>query len=415
MTAPCRCLSDTTEKTCDSSKAQVHNTGLMKRRRKPERRATASIHTRFANVLRNAPMMVWMAADDGAVTYVNRKWLAFTGHRARDEFGDKWLEAVHPDDRHRVVSEYRFAVKHQAPFALEYRMRRADDVYRDLCHYGLPLHEADGTFAGFVGTCVDVTPSRGGTVELEQTMERLRLVAKEEEEARTSRHRLRDLSAHLEAAREEERRQLARALHDEVGQLLTGVRLEIAAAVQQFRETRRPAEFAVVDRLQSAVGLVDLSVATLQRIAIALRPPLLDQIGLTSAIRWEAAVFERRTGIRCRVSSNPPQIEARGYATILYRILLEALANIARHAQAGTVWIRIRERSGRLTLQVRDNGRGISDEDATNPTTLGLLGMRERALAVGGEVTISRHPAGGTKVVVVLPPPPQSTHPTPAP
>ena len=226
---------------------------------------------------------------------------------------------------------------------------------------------------------------------------------REEEELRLSRHRLRDLSAHLEAAREDERRELGRTLHDEVGQLLTGIRLEVASAVDGFRALGTAAEFPIVDRLQAAVGLVDLSIATVQRVTSALRPPVLEHLGLMSAVRWEAAVFRRRTGIRCRVSSGHVDVEDRTVATILYRILLEALTNVARHAHAGTVWITVRQPAGRIILEVRDNGKGISDEALKNPATMGLLGMRERALAAGGEVRIARRPAGGTSVQVSLP------------
>jgi signal transduction histidine kinase len=226
---------------------------------------------------------------------------------------------------------------------------------------------------------------------------------KEEEELRASRHRIRDLSAHLEAAREEERRELARALHDEIGQLLTGIRLEVAAAVQKFQDSRLPENFAVVDRLQAAVGLIDLSISTVQRISTALRPPILDHLGLIASIRWEAAVFERRTGIRSRVSSVPAGLETRTHITVFYRILLEALANVARHANAGTVWIQVRQKPNRLIMEVRDNGRGISDEAIANPQTMGLLGMRERALSVGGDVRVTRLPSGGTSVLVNLP------------
>ena len=226
---------------------------------------------------------------------------------------------------------------------------------------------------------------------------------REEEDLRLSRHRLRDLSAHLESAREDERRELGRTLHDEVGQLLTGIRLEVASAVDAFRATGTAAEFPIVDRLQAAVGLVDLSIATVQRVTSALRPPVLEHLGLMSAIRWEAAVFRRRTGIRCRVSADNVEVEDRAAATILYRILLEALTNVARHAHAGTAWITVKQRPGRVTMEVRDNGKGISDEALKNPATMGLLGMRERALAAGGEVRIIRRPAGGTSVQVSLP------------
>jgi PAS domain S-box-containing protein len=226
---------------------------------------------------------------------------------------------------------------------------------------------------------------------------------REEEDLRLSRHRLRDLSAHLESAREDERRELGRTLHDEVGQLLTGIRLEVASAVDGFRALGTAAEFPIVDRLQAAVGLVDLSIATVQRVTSALRPPVLEHLGLMSAIRWEAAVFRGRTGIRCRVTSTNVKVEDRTAATILYRILLEALTNVARHAHAGTVWITLRQRPGRVTMEVRDNGKGISDEALKNSAMMGLLGMRERALAAGGEVRISRRPAGGTSVQVSLP------------
>ena len=235
---------------------------------------------------------------------------------------------------------------------------------------------------------------------------------KKEEELDRSRRRLRHLSSRLEAAREEERRSLAHTLHDEVGQLLTGLRLEITSAVEKFRQAGTPAAVPVVDRLQAAVGLIDLSVAAVQRVATALRPPLFDHPELLSAIRWEAAIFQARTGIRCRVSAGDVQLDDRAQTTTLHRILLEALTNVARHAHAGTVWIQVRRHGDRVTMEVRDNGKGIDEESLTRPGAMGLLGMRERAFAAGGELRISRRRAGGTSVVVTLPltQPAQSWH-----
>jgi signal transduction histidine kinase len=225
-----------------------------------------------------------------------------------------------------------------------------------------------------------------------------------EEELRESRHRLRELSAHLEAVQEHERRALSRALHDEVGQLLTGLRLELSAAIKEFRDPRAPRPLVVADRLQAAVGLLDLSIASIRRISSALRPPILDHLGLESAIRWEASVFEKRTGIRCRVYTSPAKTAlSPERVTAVYRILLEALTNIARHAQAGTVLVRLRQSRGVLTLEVRDNGLGISDQALGDPHAMGLLGMRERALTVGGDVRITRGARGGTNVLVILP------------
>ncbi len=447
--------------------------------------------------------MVWIADARGRVTFVNRQWLTFTGRRLRDELGDGWTASLHPDDVRAVLESDRAAVAEQAPVTLDYRLRRFDGTYRCITDCALPIHEADGRFAGYVGCCIDVSAERactsaaldaliahmnggvfaetdagqvavvnasfahifdipplasGTTAARVRTLVASQLATpgeccrvsccrgeqmpvselrlkdgrvleqehfsvplegdrsihvwqfrdithrkREEEELRLSRHRLRDLSAHLEAAREDERRELGRTLHDEVGQLLTGIRLEVASAVDGFRALGTAAEFPIVDRLQAAVGLVDLSIATVQRVTSALRPPVLEHLGLMSAVRWEAAVFRRRTGIRCRVSSGDIQVEDRTVATILYRILLEALTNVARHAQAGTVWISLRQPAGRITMEVRDNGKGISDEALKNPATMGLLGMKERALAAGGEVRIARRRAGGTSVQVSLP------------
>ena len=208
-----------------------------------------------------------------------------------------------------------------------------------------------------------------------------------------------------EEVREQERRDLARLLHDELGQLLTGIRLEVAGAVEGFRTAGGPANPAVIDRLQAAVGLVDLSIATIQRMTSALRPPVLEHLTLVEALQWEASVFRRRTGIRCRVSADPLPIEDRVVNTVLYRILLEALTNVARHARAGAVTISLRQRGGTVTLQVRDNGRGIPRRAADEPSSPGLTGMRERARSAGGELRVERGASGGTVVIATLPVP----------
>lgn len=219
-----------------------------------------------------------------------------------------------------------------------------------------------------------------------------------------SRAQVRKLAAHAEQAREEERRQLARTLHDELGQLFSSIRLELVAAVAAFRQAAVPEMRPAVDRLQAAAGLTDVGLASLRQLTTSLRPPILDHLGLLAAIRWEASIFSKRTGIRTHVRSRPASIvfdEAQ--ITALYRILLAALDNIARHAAAGTVWIHLTRRRGVTVMEIRDNGRGISEAQIAGPKTMGLLGMRERALALGGEVRITRAPRSGTRLQVILP------------
>lgn len=219
-----------------------------------------------------------------------------------------------------------------------------------------------------------------------------------------SKRRLREFSAYAEQTREEERRRLARTLHDELGQLFSSIRLELAAAIAQFRESAAPEMRPVVDRLQAAAGLTDIGVGSLRQLTTSLRPPILDHLGLVPSIRWEASLFSKRTGIRCHVRARPASIALDDTrVTALYRILLAALDNIVRHAGAGTVWIHITRRRSMIVMEIRDNGRGITDEQMNNARTMGLLGMRERALALGGEVRISRARRSGTRLLVILP------------
>src|SRR4051812_44167815 len=219
-----------------------------------------------------------------------------------------------------------------------------------------------------------------------------------------SEDRLREFAARAEEAREQERRHLARTLHDELGQVFSSIRLELGAAIATFRDVPDPRLRPVVDRLQAAAGLTDVAVASLRKLTTSLRPPILDHLGLLPAIRWEASIFSKRTGIRCHVRSRPASIPFDdAQITALYRILVAALDNVAKHAGAGTVWIHVTRQRGATLMEVRDNGRGITDEEIHNARTMGLLGMRERALAIGGELRIAPGRRSGTRLLVVLP------------
>jgi len=215
---------------------------------------------------------------------------------------------------------------------------------------------------------------------------------------------LRAFAARAEQAREEERRHLARTLHDELGQVFSSIRLELGAAIAAFRDAGDARMRPVVDRLQAAAGLTDIAVASLRSLTTALRPPILDHLGLLPAIRWEASIFSKRTGIRCHVRARPATMTFDdAQITALYRILGAALDNVSKHAGAGTVWIHLTRQRGATLMEIRDNGRGITDAQIHGAETMGLLGMRERALAIGGELRISRGRRSGTRLLVIVP------------
>ena len=215
---------------------------------------------------------------------------------------------------------------------------------------------------------------------------------------------LRSLALRLEVVREEERARVARELHDELGQVLTSLKLEFMWLVDQLRNSDPKPGIQLVNKLQSLIGLIEVSIQSVRQISSELRPAVLDHLGLREAIQWEATKFEARTGIRCRLSwelKHEPADRTRQLA--MFRILQEALTNVARHAHAGAVRISVRDRGKILTLAIRDNGRGITKAELTSVESIGLLGMTERARMLGGRVMVAGSPGRGTTVTVSVP------------
>ena len=225
-----------------------------------------------------------------------------------------------------------------------------------------------------------------------------------DDELRGLREHLRALAAHLQSVREEERALIAREIHDELGQVLTGLKMNLLWLDKRLSDLGDVIPRPILEEIVSMSKLIDNSIQTVQEISTELRPGVLDDLGLTAAIEWQAQEFQTQTGIRCRFTSNAEDITLdKVWSTAIFRILQEALTNVARHANATRVNISLREKAGSLILVVRDNGKGITETATFNPKSLGLLGMRERALFLGGEVKIRGTPGKGTKITVRIP------------
>jgi len=215
---------------------------------------------------------------------------------------------------------------------------------------------------------------------------------------RESEDKLRRLAAHLISVREEERGHIAREIHDELGQVLTGLKMEVTSLAKQLKDA------ALLEKTNAMCKLIDSSVQTVRKIATGLRPEMLDDMGLVAAVAWQAKEFQKRTGIRCRTKLPPesvrPDIEI---ATTLFRILQEILTNVARHSRATRVDMELTIAEDHVALDVVDNGVGIKDSDLHGKRSLGLLGMQERALLFGGTVSVTGKPGEGTRVAVSIP------------
>jgi signal transduction histidine kinase len=219
-------------------------------------------------------------------------------------------------------------------------------------------------------------------------------------ELEQSREQLRKLTAHLQSVREKERTLIARELHDELGQLLTALNTEAVLLGKKI-----PPEYqALIERARNMTNLIEITMQTLKRIYMALRPGMLDHLGLTVSIGWQADEFTKRTGIACRGKIDREEMNLDpDLATALFWILQETLTNIARHADATKVNARLKATAKKVLLVVKDNGRGITDEQREKPHSFGLLGIRERVAYWGGEVRITGEPGKGTTVHVSIP------------
>lgn len=226
-------------------------------------------------------------------------------------------------------------------------------------------------------------------------------IRESEKSRRTLSEELRALAVRLQAAREEESARLAREIHDELSGALTALKMDLSLVA-----SRIPGDPSglVQRKMEAMAGLIDATLERVRNIVTELRPGILDDLGLVAALEWQAEEFQRRSEIRCLLSLPKEEVAAgRDRSTVVFRILQEALTNVARHANASSVSISLREQAGSLILEVRDNGAGINLEEISSKESFGLLGMRERALAFGGEVQISGSPGVGTTVILRMP------------
>jgi signal transduction histidine kinase len=223
-----------------------------------------------------------------------------------------------------------------------------------------------------------------------------------EMQLRESREQLRALSVYLQHVREEEQIRIAREVHDELGQQLTGLKLQLTWLCGRLPKNLK----SLHEKTKLMSARIDETIQAVRRIATELRPGLLDAAGLVAAIEWQAHQFEQQTGIRCRVISAVREtLRNQDLNTVFFRIFQETLTNVIRHANATKVDVRFYETGNFLVLEVKDNGRGISEMEIHNTKSIGLVGMRERAALLGGEVRLRGKPGKGTEVSVRVPRP----------
>jgi PAS domain S-box-containing protein len=334
----------------------------------------------------NAPIIVWDPSFK--ITRFNRAFERLTGRCAEAVLGMELSFLFPPDSREDSLAHIRRASAGEYWETVEIPIQHADGSVRLLLWNSAVVRSPKGEQ-------IIATIAQGHDITARK---------KAEEALRLSGEQLRALSVHLQSLREEERTRIAREIHDELGQLLTGLKMDLHWAETRLEELKEPRLNPILDKLVAATEVADATITTVQRIASELRPGVLDRLGLMMALRHEIDQFRQRTGIVCHMDTPEEEPDyAPELATAFYRIFQETLTNVARHAVASAVQVAFRGTGAWHTLEVRDNGKGIDEAALTSPHALGLLGMQERAHLLGGTVAFQREATGGTIVTVRLP------------
>lgn len=329
------------------------------------------------------PVLVWQSGPNKLCTYFNSGWLEFTGRTMEQEVGNGWADGVHPEDLRQCLEIYASAFERREPFVMEYRLRHRSGDYLWVLDRGAPLYNSAGSFLGYIGGCIDIHHRKLAEHALQN-----------------SRQELRALAARLHAVREEERTVLAREIHDELSGTLTALKMNLFLLPDRAAKNHD----LFLEKLGSMSGLIDQTLDRVHNIVTELRPVVLDKLGLVAAIDWQTREFYEHSGIVCETHLPAQEIALDSErSTALFRILQEAMANVARHAKASRVIVELRSESGNLTLTVRDDGNGIDESVILDPNSLGLVGMRERALSFGGITEVTASPGEGTLVTVRVP------------
>jgi two-component system sensor histidine kinase UhpB len=221
-----------------------------------------------------------------------------------------------------------------------------------------------------------------------------------EKKLRASHEQLRGLAGYLESVREEERCKIARNIHDELGQTLAGLKIDLSWLAKGLSKEQK----SLFKKTKSMTKVIDMTIQTVKKIAVELRPGVLDDLGIAAAVEWQVGEFEKLTNIKCEFSSNPRDIILdQERSIVIFRIFQEILTNIIRHANATKVKVSLKEQRGNIVLRASDNGKGISQEQILDPKAFGLIGMRERVRPWRGSIRISGDPSEGTTVEVNIP------------
>jgi len=331
---------------------------------------------RFRLVANNAPVLIWMSGTSRFFSFVNQGWLNFTGRRLEQELGEGWLSLVHPDDLDGCLDIYDSAFDRRTDFEREFRLRRRDGEYRWIVDFGVPRFERDGTFCGYIGSCVDIT------------------------ERKSSEEALHNLSGRLIQAQEQERARIARELHDDFSQRLAILGIGLGQLWKKLPESDVEERAKILEMLES---MKEIS-SDIHSLSHELHSSKLEHVGLPAALRGLSKEISDKYNIEIEfreseLSGNIPK----EVALCLFRVAQESLNNIVKHSHTQTAKVELAVRNELVTLRISDSGTGFDLDRQSDHSGIGLIGMSERLRLVGGKLSVNSDPNQGTEILVEVP------------
>lgn len=351
-------------------------------RRKAEQGIVES-ERRYHTLAEVSPVGIFHTDAAGSTTYVNPRWCQISGITYEKAMGNGWFEAVHPDDRDMLRRNWEEATRHQQVSVSEYRFVRPNGSTAWVIGQAIPERDADGAIVGYVGTTTDITDRKLAEKEMEESSQKLR-----------------QLTTHLLNIREEERKRIGREIHDELGQQLTAIKMDISWIAKKTD----PSQEAFKTKLQNVIALLDGGNQSIRRILNELRPVILDDYGLLEALRWQAQQFTANTHIPVAMTASESDMRIpEEISTCIFRIFQEALTNITRYAKATQVKVSLDIDSDSVLLNIEDNGLGFDTELTKTKKSFGILGMKERVASLNGRFDLSSVPGNGTRISIHIP------------
>jgi PAS domain S-box-containing protein len=319
--------------------------------------------------------------------YVSPEYEATWGRTAKTLYTipGAWFAHMHPEDK---ASLQHIPESSSEGYEIEYRIVRPDSSIRWIRDRAYPMRNASGALYRMAGIAEDITEYKAATESLQNSLARSQA-----------------LSCYTEKAREEERFRIGQEIHDNLGNVLTYLKLDLTRLGNQVQKgVDGKVSAHLKDKIEAMVKATDMAIKSVQRVGMQLRPIVLEQFGLVAALEWQAKEFERHTGIHCLFTESvDTDFIDQNHSILLFRIVQEALTNVARHAQANNVTVAIMKGDDHVFLRIEDNGRGISDVAFSDPTSFGLMGMRERARLAGGVLLFDSSAQKGTTLTVQIP------------